>query len=146
MKLYELINPSDPYLFEAPDLEIAAVVSIILGEGKTPVEEVDSGNLVVPFFMLGENEDWTEKTFGKTMEEFLHYIHTERKEDLATALESVIVGNLENREEFFETVAMIDDPKKKEEYKKKYIKRNTSSLNDIGAYAAKFAKMLREEE
>ena len=146
MKLYELINPSDPYFFEAPDLEIAAGVSIILGEGKTPVKEVDSGNLVVPFFMLGANEDWTEKTFGKTMEEFLHYIHTERKKDLATALESVIVGNLKDRKEFFETVALIDDPKKKEEYKKKYIKRNTSSLNDIGAYAAKFAKMLWEEE
>ena len=33
MKVFELINPSDPYTFEAPSIEVAGVVAVLLSGG-----------------------------------------------------------------------------------------------------------------
>ena len=141
--MFELINPSDPYFFEAPDLEIAAGISILLGEGMTPAKEVE-GSLEVPFFMFGANKNWFQEKFNMSLEQFLSHLREKRKSDLIAAFESVLIGSLEDRELFFSAVASIDDPIKRESYKKEYINKKRSSANDFGGRAVAFAKLLKE--
>lgn len=43
---YDLINPSDPYTFEADDLEIAAVAVVLLGDGQYLADPVGGGESV----------------------------------------------------------------------------------------------------
>lgn len=44
MNTYELINPSDPYTFKAPDIKIAAVVACLLSTsfGARQVDPADA--------------------------------------------------------------------------------------------------------
>ena len=41
MKIYRLINPSDPYTIEAEENLIADLAGLFIGSGKTSVEEVN---------------------------------------------------------------------------------------------------------
>ena len=50
--LYELINPSDPVTFEAPDLKVAALVTIILGQGQYGAQPVDDSAEGVPIMLF----------------------------------------------------------------------------------------------
>ena len=52
MNVYELINPSDEWTFEAPSNLIAWMVSFLVGSGQTPARR---GNWEASFYMFGGN-------------------------------------------------------------------------------------------
>jgi len=113
--LFEIINPSDPYTMDAPDLEIAAIAVSVLGRGQYSLE--GRGNAAgqdVPFFMFGGHDEWFTKNFGRTFEASVEHVLNQRADELATALESV---KLERGER--------------------------SSMNDIGGRAKSAANSLR---
>lgn len=142
--LYELINPSDQYYFEAKDLEIAALCVAVLGHGQYAGQPVEEGATEVPLFLFGAN-DWFKEQFGITFEEsFDRVIKDEtRKNELADAFDSIIIGSLGDRELYFDTINNIEDAKKKEAFHKKWVKTKTSSLNGIGEYARELGKRTR---
>lgn len=90
---FEIINPSDPYTMEAPDLEIAAVAVSFLGDGKYPLSGMgqDKGQ-DVPAFLFGGHDEWFTAKFGKSFEDTATYVMKQRGEELATALDSVTLN------------------------------------------------------
>jgi hypothetical protein len=150
--LYEIINPSDPYHFEANDLEIAAVCISVLGEGMYAAHPVQKGKYgsesvegaeKVPIFMFGSQDKWFKKHFNKTFSESFDAVLKTRKNELAEAFESVKIGSLEDLEVYNDAMNAIDDDKKKDAFRKKWIDHKQSSLNDIGGRARILAKNTR---
>jgi hypothetical protein len=142
--LYELINPSDQYYFEAKDLEIAALCVAVIGEGKYGATPVEEGATEVPLFLLGADK-WFKQQFKVSFEESFDRVlkNEARKNELADAFESMIIGSLSDRELYFDTINNIEDTKKKEAFHKKWVKTKTSSLNGIGEYARELGKKTR---
>lgn len=116
---FNLINPSDPYTFEAPDLITAAVSVCLLGSGKYPADalgdDADKGNNV-PAFLFGGHDEWFQARFGGTFEAVTERMLKEQPAALVACLESVKLGRAER-----------------------------SSLNDIGSRAREFASAIREQ-
>lgn len=113
---FEIINPSDPYVMEACDLEVAAVAICLLGEGQYSLKGLagDAGT-DVPFFMLGGVDAWFTEKFGRNFQDTVNRVVSDRVAELAAALDSVTLARGER-----------------------------SSLNDIGRQAAEMAQVLRE--
>jgi hypothetical protein len=148
--LFEFINPSDPYHFEAPDLEIATVVTFILGEGRGAAHQVDAEDedkqLKVPIFLFGGAEKWVQEQFGKPLEEFFEDVKKNRRQELIQSLESVTIGSLEDYRVFWKTMNEYILPEKREAYKKSYHDGKLTSMNDFGSYAWGIAKNLKKTE
>lgn len=134
---YELINPSDPYTFLAPDLEVAALVVFSLGTMYGA--EAKDGKSNVPVFLFGGAKEWYQNEFGKTPDEGLE----KRKIEVADALASMMYGNFEERRRYQAALSAITDDEKKEEFIAEW-NDGRSSLNDIGGYAHRLAKKLME--
>lgn len=114
---FEIVNPSDPYTMEADDLQIAAVVACLLGDGKYPLTGLDDAKgQDVPFFAFGGADEWFTKQFGMDYEATATHALENRSEALARAFESVTLGRAER-----------------------------SSMNDIGGRAKSIAKAIREK-
>lgn len=116
---FNLINPSDPYTFEAPDLEIAAVAVCLLGNGQYLADalgdDADNGNNV-PAFLFGGHDEWFTARFGAGFELVTDRCLKGHPAILAACLESVTLGRPER-----------------------------SSLNNIGGRARDLAKAIREQ-
>lgn len=127
--IYELINPSDPYTFIAPDREAAALVVGILGTayGAEATENDSDG---VPVMILGGFNEWYLDTFGRDIEAGLKA----RRKDLVSALRSFVYGRPEERNIYEKAMSAIDDPEKKAGFKKEWQNRR-SSMNNIGETA-----------
>jgi hypothetical protein len=149
--LYEIINPSDPYHFECNDLEVAAIMIGILGEGHYAAQPLDeNGNEIetevyIPLFLFGSADTWFKKQFGITMDESMGHVLKDRKSELIEAFESVTLGSFKDRKFVIDALNAIDDPVKKEAFKKKWIEEKQTSLNDIGGRADALARSLKKK-
>lgn len=133
---YALINPSDPYTFLAPDLEVAALVVFLLGTmyGAKSKDEKNT----VQIFMFGGAKEWYQSEFKRTPDEGLE----KRRTEVADALASMMYGNFEERRRYQAALSAITDDQKREEFIAEW-QDGRSSLNDIGGYAHKLAKKIR---
>lgn len=136
---FELINPSDPYTFIAEDLETAALVVFILGEGKYGAETED-GNNEVPVFLFGGAEEWYTSMFRRTITEG----YEEKKKAVVSALESMMLGHFRDRKRYNAALSAITDPEKKKEFIKKW-QDDCNSLNNIGNEAHKLAEVINKQ-
>lgn len=113
---YEIINPSDPYTMTADDLQIAAAVVCLLGEGKYAAKPTAGAGSEVPMFLFGGHDKWFAQMFGMNFEATIDHVMTHRGDELAQALESVTLASQER-----------------------------SSLNDIGGRAKAMAQAVRRK-
>ncbi len=116
---FNLVNPSDPYTFEADDHEIAAVAGCLLGDGKYMADALgDDANKDnnVPAFLFGGHDEWFESRFGANYEATAERVLKTRGDALARAWESMTLG-----------------------------RKGRSSLNDIGGKARELAKAVRAQ-
>ena len=114
---FEIINPSDPYTMTAPDLEVAAVAVIFLGNGKYPLEGLDdAAGQGVPAFLFGGHDEWFASKFGMSFQDTAEHVLWHRNEELATTLDSVTLR-----------------------------RTKASSLNDIGGRARALAQAVRRK-
>ena len=136
---YELKNPSDPYTFLAADFEVATLtvssISTLYGA------EAKEGGESVPIFLFGGAREWYIEQFGRTPDEGKEA----KKEDLATALSSMMYGGFEDRRRYEAALTAITDPEKREKFITEW-QDGHSSLNDIGTYCHELAKRLRGQE
>ena len=136
---YELKNPSDPYTFLAADFEVATLtvfsISTLYGA------EAKEGGESVPIFLFGGAREWSIEQFGRTPDEGKEA----KKEELATALSSMMYGGFEDRRRYEAALTAITDPEKREKFITEW-QDGHSSLNDIGTYCHELAKRLRGQE
>ena len=132
---FELINPSDPYTFIAPDLEVAALTVFLLSTMYGAKSE--DGELEVPILLFSDPKEWYRKKFGRTADEGLKI----RKKEVAEALGTFMLGDFADRKRYETALRAITDPEKREEFMKEW-QDNRSSLNDIGTKAHQLAKKL----
>ena len=134
MNLYELINPSDPYTFYAPSVEIAGAAVVLLSSnyGATPVGDDGAESTPVIFGW----DDWLKK---KGIDE--HWIKVNRLE-IADALDSFLIGETDKRADVELMLEMLPEDKR-EEWKNKRQDRHRTSMCQIGEGAYKMAEQLR---
>ncbi len=145
---FDLINPSDPYTFDAPDLLIAAVVVVILGHGKYGANEIGGAadaSEVVPIMLIGDPDHWFQTACGETLEGALHIAHQPRRNDLIAALRSVTIGSLDERRLLDEALARIEDDDARRKHADQWHDSKRSSINDIGRLARSLADDIEEE-
>lgn len=138
--IFEIVNPSDMYTIEADSFELACTATCILGEGAYSLIEIDGDN-EMPLFFFGGHNEWFEKTFGHNFTQSLELFAPEQ---IAVALDSVLIGGKENRQTYRDGLELIDDPAKREEWRRRWHDERRSSLNDIGGRAYAIAKALKE--
>lgn len=136
MKLYELINPSDPYTFYAPSVEIAGLAAAMLSPsfGASPADGEGESSPV----MFGWNEWMKQKGINEQWVEA-------NKLEIADALDSFLIGKAERRADLESMLELLADDKKQEWIDKRQ-ERNRTSLNKIGETAYKLAEQLRGPE
>jgi hypothetical protein len=139
--LYELVNPSDAYTFRADKHEVAALVSLLLGNGMTPAKPVEEGKgLDVPMLLGPGATAWFTKTFGRSLEDAL----VAEAEAVAAALDSLWIGRPAERLELEKALALMPDPKARRKYLEERHERQRTSMNNIGKAAWHYAERIRE--
>ena len=134
--LYELINPSDPYTFHAPSLEIAGVCAVLLstGYGATPLEG-DSDETTPILF------GWKEWLDARGIDDAWMIAHYS---EIADAYDTFLIGGEKERKDVESMLAMLPE-EKREEWRAQRQDRHRSSLSAIGERAYKYAKHFREK-
>lgn len=130
---YELINPSDPYTFVAEDYETAALTVFCISQMYGAKSK--DGQETVPVFLFGGGEEWYVEQFGRAPVEGIEA----KREQIAQALDSVMLGGFEDRRKYEAALAAITDSDKREEFIASW-QSECSSMNDIGAQCHRMAK------
>lgn len=136
--LYEIINPSDPYTFEEPDVVTGAVALVVLGEGKYAGRPIDGKADEIPLWLFGGHEEWFKAHGVEDLEAFVDG----HSEEVAACLESVLYGDARDRAFVVRTLSLIPEEALRELVKAAWQDRH-GSLNDIGGRATQLAAMLR---
>lgn len=135
MPVYELINPSDPYTFEAPNIEVAGAAVVLLSPAfgaKRVGDEVDERTP-----MLVGWEEWMKE----------HGIDDDawwdaHRGQVADALDSFLIGKLAHRQDVLDMLAELPEGKR-EAWRARRQDRHRSSINEIGETAYDLARQLR---
>jgi len=133
-KLYELCNPSDPYTFYAPTVEVAGVAACLLSTGFGAVS-ID-GEERTPI-LFGWDEWLTEKGIDET------WFKTHALE-IADALDSFMIGDAARRADVDSMLELLP-PEKRNQWVAERQERRRSSLNKIGERAYELAQKFRSE-
>lgn len=139
--LYSLDNPSDNYIFEAENREVAALTVLYLSPAYGATAQIDDEYNNVPIFILGDAREWYEATFGRTTDEGLDAL----KKEVATSLSSFMLGDFEDWRRYQAALNAITDDKKREEFIAEW-QDGHSSLTDIGTCAHKLGKRLLDND
>lgn len=142
MKLYKIINPSDPYTIEASSLDVAAMVSILLGQGNYAFESLDGG-ASIPMFAFGGGDKWCQDHFLEDLMELSNRVMDTKLAQVANCLYSVLYGDEQDRKEFLAATKDMEYP----EFESVRLARQEekrSSENDIGARAYRMAAKFRQ--
>lgn len=142
MLLFSIVNPSDPYTIEAPSLEVAAMVAVLLGQGKYQFESLD-GSEDIPFFAFGGADDWCRDKFKEDLMEMSNRVMDTKLSEVADCLDSVLYGDAKDRIQFLATTAGMDRATFEAA---RAIRQDDkcSSLNDIGSFSYIMAAKLRK--
>lgn len=143
MRLYEIVNPSDPYTMEVEDFKEAAVGLLMLSThfGLEPVDG-EAGSSMPPF-IFGGMDKWIEENVCPT-DDLQKWIR-DHTPGIAKALDSVLIGEKGQRELYQAAMEAIDDLAKREAFHEKWHDTKRSSMNDIGGAAREMAKRLRRQ-
>lgn len=135
--IYSLINMSDPYTFEAKDVETATLTAMLL----SPLygAESEDGTQEVPIYAFTDKE-WFINLLGEDFNTKLR----EKKTEVVDALNSFVLGNFEDRKKYFQKMSALADDKK-EDFAFRWQDRH-SSLNNIQERAFQMAKRLAAYE
>lgn len=130
----EIINPSDPYTLETDEFLPAAAAIYWLGQGKLGLRSEDDKHCTPVLFGWS---DWV----AERMPDVPAYVR-ENMAEMASALESVLIGTISERREYIAATALMPSDKVAD-YKEQRHDRKRSSMNDIWAAASRLAAVLR---
>ena len=90
--IFEIVNPSDAYTIEG-ELLPCGVATMILGEGTYGLKD-ERGDTAMPIFLFGGHEPWLKEQGVQDLSVYLE----EHRAEIATALETVLIGHFGDRE------------------------------------------------
>jgi hypothetical protein len=132
--IWEFINPSDATVFEAADVELAALVCVLVGRGQYgATAEVDGKNVQVGLFAFQgkeETEKWFVDNFGRSLEG----AYAKRRDELPAVLRSFQLGKPNDLAAYKLTLEFVP-PESKTEFARRWKELRRSSMNDICGYA-----------
>lgn len=128
--IYEIFNPSDAYTMECDDFKVAAVAVAILGRGQYGIKGSP--------LLFGWDAFFEEQ--GIKLDAFI----AKNLEAIATALDSVLIGNETDREITMKAVALMPEVDRENFLACRHDKLR-SSINNIGDNAKAIAKSLRDK-
>lgn len=102
-KLYELVNPSDPYTFYAPSIEVAGVCAVTLSSGYGAKEVGGDGEQTPVVFGWA---DWLESRGINTF-----WVRAHARE-IAEAYDSFLIGDAAGRADVESMLAMLPEEKR----------------------------------
>jgi hypothetical protein len=135
MAVYELINPSDPYTFEAPDILVAGVAVCMLSSafGANRIsDDIDESTPVI----FG----WQEWLDSHGIDAAWVKAH---RAEIADALDSFLIGDANGRVDVQTMLAELPE-EKREAWRAQRQDRHRTSMNKIGEGAYVLAKQLRD--
>lgn len=132
-RLWILINPSDPYTFRAPTLEVAgaAVAMLSTSFGARPADGQGEETPV----LFGWEAWFAARGIGRAWA-------LAHREELAAALDSFLIGAPEEREEVERQLALLPEDQRAA-WRDERHERRRSSVDDIGEEAYETARRLR---
>lgn len=131
--IWQLINPSDPYTFLAPTVEIAAVAVAFLSTGFGAATLDGSQSTPILFgwgaWMKehGIDEEWINK----------------HEAEIADALDSMLIGDVADREDADEILTRLPADER-QQWRASRQERRRTSINQIGQRAYKLAAHIRK--
>ena len=138
--IHEIINPSDKYTIECDDMALLTASIFLLGEGMygTSSEETEYS---VPLTAFGGKDGVTlfKEEFGHALSD---YVGSHKKE-ISDCLNSVCLGDANERILYFSTLEKIDDAEKKQAFINEWFDKQQSSTNQIGQRAYAIAHNLK---
>lgn len=136
--LYELINPSDAYVFEAQTEEVAVLTAWLLSPSYGARAKDGETCFGIPGFMDDPKAEF-EARYGRTPVEAVMALRLE----IAAAMESMILGNFKDWPLYQEAYGAIEDAEKRRNFKVRWREKRTS-MNDIGSEAERISCDLRK--
>lgn len=140
--LYELITPSDPITFKAPNDKIAIAVAILLGHGKAGCHNEQGESLPTMYLFHPDPMPEIEKDLGAPFDTFFDA----HAKEIAESLLSFAYGNIEDRRQYDDAVEAITDPEKLKAFKAKHEDRNRTSMSQWVKQAWKYGEKLLNSE
>jgi hypothetical protein len=133
--LYELINPSDPYTFYAPSIEIAGVAACMISPsyGAKPVANEGESSPV----LFGWAEWFREHGINS------QWVAT-HADEIAEALDSLLIGGSGARADVEALLDALPEEEQADWIRQRQA-RERSSMNDIGGRAYALAANLRKK-
>lgn len=143
--LFNITNPSDPYVMRAIDLEIGAIAVAALAHGAYGLEQIGGDRSAnVPIFLMGGHDAWYTKQFERNFEATLNHVMEKRQDELIKALASVFCGTVADKLAFDELAAKCPDDEAYAELLLSTHDAKRTSTNDIGRRAWDMARQLTE--
>ncbi|MEK0268253.1 hypothetical protein WM008_01025 [Vibrio vulnificus] len=136
LKLWVLDNPSDPYTFYAPNVEIAGIVACSLSGG-FGAHQADNSQERTP--ILFGWEEWFEEKGILDLQAYAK----ENADTIADAFDSFLIGDANKRKDVEHMLELLPEDKK-QEWRDSRQERMRSSLNQTGERAYLYAKRYRE--
>ena len=134
--LYELVNPSDPYVFQADSFPVAVTTAWLISSMYEAKPEDGDDYFGIPAFMEDPAKEYKEQ-FGDSIEDFINKHNAE----IVDALQSLVLGGFKDYRRYLLAVEMIDDPEKLMAFRERW-NDGRSSMNNIGKCAEKIACLL----
>lgn len=143
LPIYEIINPSDKYTFRAKDDTVAFAVVLLLGEGKYACLRVGDGETIGGMLAFASKE-----VVDKIMSDFFGDIGTwlkENRSDMIEAFDSVLCMGASDRT-LYEEAIKDKTGDERIAFRDKVHDERRSSMNNIGAFAWRYAAAYREAQ
>jgi hypothetical protein len=144
--IYELINPHDPYTFEAPDAQVAALVCLLLGGGAygaDPESGKEEDTWGVHIFTKGDEvEAEFQERWGMSIDASVR----KRKDDLAAALRSFMIAGRAERAGIKAAMEACPTQKARDAFVATYEDKKRSSLTELCSRARSAADRVEKLE
>lgn len=135
--MYELINPSDNYQFEATDDRVATIAVAFISDKFMARRD---GFEMPPLFVLSDEQlnGWVKDTFDTDLESLVKEVRFDRKDELIAALQSMTIDL-----PTYQYIVNENLPSDVEAFAAKWHDEHRSSMNDIRARALELAEAMQ---
>ena len=145
--IYDLINMSDKITFRAHDPKTAAIVTIVLGNGRYAADPVvaeegdEGGHESVPILVIGDGHAWWNERFPEDIIK-APYINAVK---VVPALRSVCHGDVKDRRIYDEVLSRVHVQAGRAAFVANWNEIHRTSMNDIMGHAHTIADKLERE-